>query len=356
MRLALVTLGLVICFAGRSSAADNAPEQTAVYVSGEGGYHTYRIPAILVSRAGTVLAFCEGRRNSGSDAGDIDLLLRRSLDGGKTFGNPQVVWQEEGDITIGNPCPVEDRSTGTIWLGFCRNNDRVFITSSEDDGVTWAPPREITKEVKPDNWTWYATGPVHGIQLSSDRLLMPCDHRNKDDGSRRSHVILSDDHGATWKLGGILEPGTDECACVETADGQVYLNMRSYHGQYRRAIARSANGGDTWSPVTLDEALIEPVCQASVARYSTESDGGKNRLLFSNPASETRINMTVRVSHDEGRTWTSGKTLDAGPSAYSDLAVLDDGTILCLYEHGLIKAYETISVARFGIEWLLRDD
>ena len=328
------------------------PKQAPVFVSGEGGYHTYRIPAILVTRNGTVLAFCEGRRKGRSDHGDIDLVLKRSLDGGETWQATQVVWQEEGDVTIGNPCPVEDRDTGRVWLGFCRNNDRVFVTHSDDDGATWAAPVEITQDVKPESWTWYATGPVHGIQLENGRLLMPCDHRLEGSKTMYSHVIYSDDHGATWRLGGVLGENTDECTAAQTVDGAVYLNMRSYHGKNRRAVARSTDGGATWSQVTLDEALIEPVCQASVLRYSTAKDGDKNRLLFSNPASTERVRMTIRVSYDEGQTWTAGKVLHAGPSAYSDLAVTADGTILCLYERGAASAYETITLARFGIEWL----
>lgn len=340
----LIVALVVVAFVQRGAAAQ---EQNAVFVGGEGGYHTYRIPALMVSAKGTVLAFCEGRRNSGSDAGDIDLLLKRSLDGGATWGAAQVVWKEEGDVTIGNPCPVQDSSTGRIFLAFCRNNDRVFMMSSDDDGVTWAAPTEITQAVKPAGWTWYATGPVHGIQLANGRLLMPCDHRLEDNKIMYSHVIYSDDHGATWRLGGLLTANTDECTAAELADGSVYLNMRSYEGKNRRAVARSTDGGATWSAVTLDESLVEPVCQASVLRY-------QDRLLFSNPANEKRVRMTVRVSGDDGRTWSAGKVLHEGPSAYSDLAALADGTLLCLYERGEKNAYETITLARFAVEWLTR--
>jgi len=328
------------------------PKQARVFVAGEGGYHTYRIPAILVSPKGTVLAFCEGRRNSGSDHGDIDLVLRRSSDHGATFGPMQVVWTEAGDVTVGNPCPVVDASTGTIWLLFCRDNDDVFVTHSTDDGATWAAPREITQDVKSADWSWYATGPVHGIQLESGRLLIPCDHRIRGSKTMYSHVVYSDDHGATWRLGGVLDEKTDECTAVQTADGAVYLNMRSYHGKRCRAVARSADGGETWSEVALDENLVEPTCQASVLRLSTAADGGKNRVLFSNPASTERVSMTVRVSYDECKTWSPGRVLHHGPSAYCDLAAASDGTVLCFYERGAQHAYETITLARFGLAWL----
>ncbi|MFH1730966.1 MAG: sialidase family protein, partial [Planctomycetota bacterium] len=148
-----------------------------LFTSGGGGYHTYRIPAIVLTRDNTLLAFCEGRKNGGGDAGDIDLMLRRSTDNGETWEEMQLV-HEEGDgapITIGNPCPVVDRDTGTVWLPFCRNNDRVFVTRSTDDGKTWAEPLEITRDVKKPEWEWYATGPGHGIQLAGGRMVIPCD-------------------------------------------------------------------------------------------------------------------------------------------------------------------------------------
>jgi sialidase-1 len=247
---------------------------------------------------------------------------------------------------------VVDQSTGIIWLPFCWNNDRVFVTKSDDDGATWATPVEITADVKPQNWSWYATGPVHGVQLSSGRLLIPCDHRVIGEERNRSHVVYSDDHGATWRLGGVLDERTDECVAVETTDGSVYLNMRSYHGENRRAVARSTDGGESWSPVTLDEALIEPVCQASAIRFTDEKRNDRNRMLFSNPASTDREQMTVRVSYDEGRTWTDGAVLHAGPAAYSDLCVTSDLMPVCLYERGDDNAYETITFAVFSLQWL----
>ena len=326
-------------------------DEQPVYVGGREGYHTYRIPAVLVTQKGTVLAFCEGRKDSGADHGDIDLMVRRSTDSGKTWGTMQTIW-DDGDHTIGNPAPVQDRDTGTIWLPFCRDNDRVFVTHSTDDGLTWAGPREITQDVKPADWTWYATGPVHGIQLTSGRLLIPCDHRVEDDNAQYSHVIVSDDHGESWKLGGTLPANTDECTAVELEDGRVYLNMRSYHGKNRRAIAWSDDGGETWSAIQFDQTLVEPVCQGSVLRLSSSSDGGKNRILFSNPANPERVQMTVRVSYDEAQAWSAGQCIHWGPSAYSDLCVLSEGHIGLLYEKGQKSAYETITFARIPLDWL----
>jgi sialidase-1 len=235
----------------------------------------------------------------------------------------------------------------------------VFVTHSRDDGVTWARPREITEAVKKPHWRWYATGPVNGIQLTrgahKGRLVVPANHSDHSDPARhpyRSHVIYSDDHGQTWQLGGVEEEMTNESTVVELADGSLLHNMRSYAGKNRRAIATSNNGGLNWSTVTLDETLVEPVCQASILRYSWPEGGEKSCVLFSNPASVKRQNMTVRLSHDEGKSWPASRTLHAGPSAYSCLVVLPDRTVGCLYESGVTNASERIVFARFPLAWL----
>lgn len=335
-----------------------APAQLDIFRAGEGGYHTYRIPALIVSRQGTLLAFCEGRRNSASDAGNIDLVLRRSFDGGRTWAAMQTV-VDAGEDTVGNPTPVVERKTGAILLLMTRNpgrvteretgpNDRtVWMARSTDDGATWSPPAEITAQVKQPGWTWYATGPGNGIQLRSGRLVIPCDH-NSSDNRRFSHVIYSDDRGATWKIGGIAEEGTNESAVVELKNGELLLNMRSYHGKHRRAVQRSRDGGLTWSPLILDDALIEPVCQASMIADS------RGRVLFSNPAATTRARMTVRMSVDGGHTWTASRVLHEGPAAYSSLAALRGNHIGLLYELGQANPYERIAFARMDAAWLQR--
>jgi sialidase-1 len=346
-------------------------EQSPVFVSGKDGYHTYRIPALIVSPKGTVLAFCEGRKDGGGDAGRIDLLLKRSTDGGRTWSAQQVVWSD-GRNTCGNPAPVIDQATGTIWLlmtwnlaedresaiehGTSKDTRRVFATHSKDDGVTWTKPVEITQSVKRHDWGWYATGPVHGIQLTrgphKGRLVIPANHSERDAQGKpvsRSHCIYSDDHGKTWALGGVLDERTNESTIVELSDGTLLQNMRTYKGKNRRAVARSYDGGVTWTAVRHDEILIEPVCQASLLRGTWPGIGRKSRVLFSNPASLQREKMTVRVSYDEGRTWPVSVLLYEGPSAYSCLTVLPGGLIGCLYERGEKRPYETITLARFGV-------
>jgi sialidase-1 len=341
--------------------------QTEVFRSGEGGYHTYRIPALITSRKGTMLAFCEGRRGSRSDSGDIDLLIKRSFDQGKTWTKTQVV-ADFGADTIGNPAPVVEQKTGAILLLLTRNpgsvtekqivdssveaTRTVWITRSADDGATWTPPEEITASVKKPDWTWYATGPGNGIQLRSGRLVIACDHVQKGSQERHSHVIYSDDRGKTWAIGGVADDKTNESAVAELRDGSLLLNMRSYRGQNRRDIARSTDGGLTWSKAEPDPALIEPVCQASLIRAVRAGKRSDGRLLFSNPADTKRMRMTVRLSPDDGKTWPLSKVLHAGPAAYSSLAVLRDGSIGILYERGDASPYERITFARFSLGWM----
>ena len=333
------------------SRADNGRFTTDMFTSGAGGYHTYRIPSLLVTPKGALLAFCEGRKTSTSDAGDIDLLMRRSDDGGRTWGPTTLVHEEGGTtpITIGNPCALVNATTGIIWLAFCRNNDDVLVTSSTDEGRTWATPRTITGTVKKPGWTWYATGPGVGIQLvrgpHAGRLVVPCDHRESVVGKPAmfSHVLFSDDHGQTWTLGGTVAQHTDECQIVELATGELLINMRNYWDRDggrpdrggRRAVARSRDGGATWSPLEFDAALIEPVCQASLIAIPRPGRPAETLLVFSNPASTTgRRALTVRVSGDEGRTWPVTIPVNAGPSAYSCLTPLADSRVGLLYERG----------------------
>lgn len=350
---------------GLPAAAEEQPAVVSVWTSGEGGYHTYRIPSVIVAPNGDLLAFCEGRRNSSGDHGNLDLLQKRSTDGGATWSEQVVVYEEGGEreTTIGNPCPVVDQSTGVIWMPFTRDNDDVFVASSDDSGATWSAPVEITESVKPPAWGWYATGPGVGIQLKSGphagRLVIPCDHRcpEYDCGS---HVIYSDDHGSTWQLSpDVIQPGANECQVVELADGRLMLNarMESSRRTGQRGLSFSDDGGQTWSPLSQESGLADPVVQASLIVF--EPTPGGRVLLFSNPdVPQTvergkRINLTIQVSRDEGQTWTSKRVLHPGPSAYSCLMALPNGNVGCLYEAGDKSAYETIRFASIPKDWLL---
>lgn len=354
-------------------------EQQNIFISGQDGYKLFRIPALVTTKTGAILAFCEARKFSGSDDDQIDLVMRRSVDGGLTWA-PLVVIYSERDFTLGNPAPVVDTVTGYIWMPLCKNSRSggedqicagkasrtVWLACSRDDGLTWEPLRDMTQQVKRSNWTWYATGPGHGIQLRSGRLMVACDHivyrtgdRHKDPG--HSHVIYSDDHGETWQIGGISDQGANESTVLETVDGYVLLNCRNqYNPQDEitpqfRAIGASHNGGLHFLPLIHDAALPEPICQASICRLSDTKTGTRNRVIFSNPgasATRKRIRMTIRLSYDECRTWPIERVLHEGMSAYSDLCVTHDGMICCLYEAGMDSPYETIRLARFDLDWL----
>jgi sialidase-1 len=349
--VAFIGLAALVLIPGIDARAAEDRFTIDVFTSGVGGYHTYRIPSLLVTPKGSLLAFCEGRKTGASDAGDIDLVMRRSDDRGRTWSPMTLVHEDGGTkpVTIGNPCPVVDATTGTTWLTFCRDNRDVVVMSSQDDGRNWTAPRTITEMVKKAAWTWYATGPGVGIQLTrgqhSGRLVIPCDHREPVDGKsvKFSHVIFSDDHGKTWALGGTVDRHTDECQVVELADGELLINMRNYWGRDggrpdragMRALARSRDGGATWSPLTFDSTLIEPVCQASLIVVPRPGRPEERLLVFANPASTTaRRNMTVRVSPDSGKTWPIAIPIDEGPAAYSCLAPLPEGRVGLLYERG----------------------
>lgn len=349
---------MLFAFAGCKTTEVNSlmvkpPEN--LFESGKDGYKTFRIPAIVTSTKGTILAFAEGRKNGASDTGDIDLVLKRSEDNGKTWSALSVVWND-GENVCGNPAPVVDKSTGTIYLlstwnlGSDHESDiikqtskdtrRVFVLHSSDDGQTWSAPEEITKAVKLADWTWYATGPCHGIQavkgLTAGRLIIPCDHIEAVTNKYFSHSIYSDDHGKSWMLGGSTpQDRVNECTIAELSDGKLMLNMRNYdRSQKTRKISLSNDGGITWGNIYSDKSLPEPICQGSLLQVSSTGKG-KSRLLFLNPADENkRQNMTLRLSSDEGSTWQKSKVLHAGPSAYSDLTRLPNGNIGCLYEAG----------------------
>ena len=334
---------------------------TVVWEAGKGGYHTYRIPVVIATTEGTLLAFAEGRKGGQGDAGNIDLLVKRSSDNGQTWSDPIVIW-DDGTNTCGNPAPVVDAQTGTIHLlmtwnkgtdheteimmGTSEDIRRVFHTASTDDGQTWSTPRDISETTRLPDWRWYATGPVNGIQRSqgphAGRLIIPANHSTpadtRDPASYRSHIVYSDDSGVTWHIGGIHEPYTNESTIAELSDGRLMQNMRSYHGLNQRAISTSADEGYTWSPVTMDTTLIEPVCQASLIRYSASHTGQpEGVLLFSNPASTERERMTIRASFDDGATWPDSLEIETGSSAYSSLVALPANRIGLLYERNDYK-------------------
>jgi sialidase-1 len=379
---AMKLLAIAVLWSIAACAAQPLLTKTQLFQGDEGGYKLYRIPGIVVTRHGTILVYCEGRRHSGSDWDTIDILLRRSTDGGKTFSppesiahvttpiarNPVAIERKQGqptDVTYNNPVAVADRN-GTVHFLFCLEYMRVFYMRSRDDGKTFSPPVEITAAFdtfRPEfAWRVAATGPGHGIQLANGRLIVPVwlalGTTGNGHGPSVNATVYSDDHGATWHRGDLAIapnspefPSPNETTAVQLTDGSVMLNIRTPSTQNRRAIVTGKDGATAWSQPRFQPDLHDPLCFASLVRL-------KKRLLFSNPdnltradgrdiASKDRKNLTVRISYDEGASWSVKKTLEPGPSAYSDLAVLRDGTILCFYE-----AARQLLLARLNLEWL----
>jgi sialidase-1 len=329
-------------------------------------YTKYRIPSMIVTQKGTVLTFCEGRAGDGGDAEDIDLLVKRSTDNGETWSELAIVWDDGGN-TCGNPCPVIDQTTGRIILMMTWNlvgngedlhaimkegddTRRPFMCYSDDDGLTWSEPEDLTATCKNPDWGWYATGPGIGIQLKSDkyknRIVIPANYsystKNETEWGFKSgiglgaHVLLSDDGGATWRMSKSITPRCNESQMVELSDGRLMMNMRSYNGMGCRAISYSEDGGETWSKIEHALQLVEPVCQASIIEYGQYD--GKKMYLFSNPSAvEDRVCMTIKTSFDECKTWSNAKLIFNNKAEYSCLTVLPNGNIGLLYEVGLVE-------------------
>ena len=363
-------------------------QPVTVFENGEAGYKIFRIPAIVLASNGDLLAFCEARQ--GGDLSEIDLVLKRSSDKGKTWQKLKVVQESDDfrdlfdkgkkEISVGNPAPVVDRLDpqypGRIWLPFTLENDRVFVTYSDDHGKTWSKRRELTKAVKKPEWGWYATGPVHSIQIQKGkhkgRLVIPCDHRLGDDGEDRgengAHAFISDDHGKSWKMGAIDDTYKDglnanETTVVELNDGRLYFNTRDQNGNGpgTRGDAFSSDGGLTFDRsndekykyfVPSPKIMDPPAVQCSLLRAGSKNDGDPmDLILFSGPdengpTGKGRTDLRIRYSTDEANTWLDGPLIHEGKAAYSDMVRFEFGSYGVLFEVGGKKnKYERIVFA-----------
>jgi len=350
-----------------------------IFENQKGGYVHYRVPGIVVTTKGILLAYCEARMRG--DWGDIDIMMRRSTDGGRTWGERQEISKATGEIsknpvalqqnlatkdelTLHNPVMIVDHKTGTIHFLYCAEYARCFYRRSNDDGKTFSEPVDITdtfeKFRSEYDWKVIATGPGHGIQLKNGRLIVPVwmSTGTGGHGHRPScvSVIYSDDHGKTFHRGEIVTCDPDplvnpsESVALQLTDGRVMLNIRNESKVHRRAVSYSADGATGWTMPVFDEELFEPICMASIIRLTEQPKHEKNRILFSNPDSRlphVRRNLSIKLSYDEGETWPVSKTLEPDISGYSDLTVGSDGTIYCIYETD-----RNICVARFNLEWL----
>lgn len=369
-------------------------EKIDLFTADAGGYKLYRIPGVVVTAKGTVLAYCEARKSDRGDWGTIDILLRRSTDGGRTWGEPTKIADVPGpkaknpvalaqkladpnDVTYNNPVMIADPA-GPVHLLFCLEYMRCFYSRSDDDGKTWAAPTEITASAfdpfkKDYDWKVLATGPGHGIRLKSGRLVVAVWLSTGTGGhAHRPSVVstvYSDDAGKTWHRGEVAVPNTpewinpNESTVAELSDGTVVLNARSESHAHRRLVTTSKDGATNWTKPVFDDALVEPICMGSLLAMP----GPKPVLLYSGPdnlekakgkpapgTNRDRKNVTVRLSEDGGKTWAAKRSVEEGASAYSDLAMLRDGTMLLFYERGGPQRanYGRLTVARFALDWI----
>lgn len=378
--LGAVALALAGCAGAPRSPAPPLFERAALEQSGDAGVHTYRIPALAVTNAGTLIAAFDARNDSPADLpGNIDVVVRRSRDLGRSWSPVRRVVDFDGGRGGGDPSLLVDRVTGRVFLfyeyappgrGIFRSNaDRDSASTgtvhphviwSDDDGATWQGPRSLTAALKPAGATGMFATSGHGIQLSAHsrapgRLLQPYAWL---DAERRMHAgnAYSDDHGATWTLGPSIGAGLDENKAVELDDGRVMQNIRAYEKtRTHRLVAISRDGGIRFGPATEDSALPDPRNNADVVRVGPDARPGTRAarmLLFSNTAHESRrVNLTVRLSCDSGRSWSVSKVVEPGLAMYSTMARLPDGTIGMLYENGDAKG---ITFVRFDLAWLGR--
>lgn len=383
------------------SAAEQFMDKQDIFTVGEDpAFSLYHIPGIVVTAKGTVLAWCEARKRAAgvSDWDDIRLLMRRSTDDGKTWSPAKSIANVDGpktknpfalkmknvdadDVTYNNPVMIADKD-GTVHMLFCLEYMRCFYQRSDDDGLTFSKPVEITatfESFKKDyDWKVLATGPNHSIQLKTGRLIVPVWLSTGTGGNAHrpsvTATIYSDDQGKTWKAGDIAVPCTDEwinpneTVAIELNDGRVMLNVRSESKAHRRLVTISKDGATGWSTPKFDDALLEPICMAGIVRYNHD---GKTLILFSNPhnlekakgkpepgKNRDRKNVSVKLSADEGQTWSVNTSIEPGPSMYSDIGVTQAGTILCFYgRSGDSKGVAAfaggrLTLARFNLEWL----
>ncbi|MEM7374768.1 MAG: sialidase family protein [Bacteroidota bacterium] len=367
-----------------------------LFEAGTNGYFTFRIASMVATKEGTLLAFAAAREGVGGDWDPINIVMRRSTDYGKNW-EPLTVVVKDGKLPCDNAMPIVDYETGEVHMLYQIDYARCFYIKSTDDGKSWTKATEIThvidqfKEIYP--WRVLAPGPGHGIQMTNGRLVVPfwlSDGGSKEHGpNHRGHrpsivvSVYSDDHGKSWKAGEVAVPDNDvsvipnETSLIQLADGRVMFNSRNESPNYRRLVTYSQDGATKWSPPEFHDAFFEPICFASMVRYSIQPQQSKNRILFCNPdsrhdpwiakrsatprsaRSRHRTNLTVRMSYDEGITWPVKKVLDPNIAGYSDMAVTPDGTIHVLYEGGVIEGQNNnmyknaqMSVASFDLAWL----
>lgn len=360
--------GSVVLAAALLAQGAPLPRSTDVFVSGQEGYFAYRIPAIETAPDGALLAFAEGRKynlgDPGHEGNDIDLVLRRSTDGGASWSSVILI-EDPGELwSAGNPATVVDRQTRRVWLFYLRckpgrntssarpgtDDSQILARTSDDNGLTWSVPVDLTavsRDLADPKWRCSVVGPGGGIQTRAGQLVMPA-WRFEPWGV---FAMFSIDHGKTWQRSELV-PGLvgDECQLVELDDGRLMLDARQQRGSHRWH-AFSSDGARTWTS-PIPGVAVTPVCCA-IERFSLTTDGhDRNRILWTGPAGPGRSNLVVRVSGDEARTFSRERRIAEGPAAYSDLTILADHSVGVLWERGVDRGYQFITFTRFDAEWV----
>lgn len=353
-------IGLTAACCASLSAQGQINYVSDAMVAGTDGYNVYRIPGFTVAQDGSLLLFAEGRPSSADPGGpgDIDLVYKRSTDGGQTWSNVSVLHQQSG-FDFSDPRVVIDQSTGHAHLLYTRwptnsgqasvpvgqgsNSANVFRMVSTDHGATWSSPINITTDVKDPSWASINTGPGLGIQLQwqdadpsrNGRMIVPAHHRP---ATYRGVAQYSDDGGATWNYGGSTPGFTDEAEIIELVNGDLLWDGRQQFGN-RRERYISQDGGETWSNF-VDSNITVTTVDTGIVRYSAIREGDdRNRILYSAPlgsdlgTGNNRNNIGVYTSYDEGRTFINPVHIQSGGAAYSVIDRMKDGSIGLIYEN-----------------------
>jgi len=372
----LLLMGVSIAKELPKESIENATNEKEVFISGQDGYQSYRIPATIKAANGDILAFCEGRVAHAGDFGNIDIVMKRSEDNGKTWSALQKV-VDYGSLQAGNPAPVVDLTDpaypkGRIFLFYNTGNNHegeirkgkgireVWYSTSTDQGQTWSEPTNITQQVHRPNqpvlnptynfkedWRSYANTPGHAMQFDSGvfkgRIFVAANHSagepQADFKDYRAHGYYTDDHGKTFKLSENSPfEGSNESMAAQITEDRLLMNSRNQQGQVRsRIVSISGDGGASWDTTYFDSNLPDPINQGSILSFTNK---GKRLLTFCNAASIVgRDSLTLRISKDNGKSWFYNKKIALGPigykgdySAYSDLVQIDQKTIGVLYE------------------------
>ena len=382
MKLILYVLFFCLSF---SNTQGTERKVTIIHKQGQFGCHTFRIPAMVATNKGTLLAVYDMRYNSRRDLqGHMDIGLSRSTDGGETWARPVPIMDmkkfgglPEDQNGCSDPNILVDRKTGEIlvsavwthgkpgthqWVGkgsepghSIHKSSQFMMVRSKDDGLTWSEPENWTKRLKDPKWCLFAPAPGNGINLMDGTLVMPTQGRDAT-GFPFSNLMWSKDHGKSWTLSSPARDNTTECSVAELKDGSLMLNIRDNRNRKDksktngRAVSVTDDMGKTWKVHSSDHgALPEPVCMASLISHDLKD--GRRVLFFSNPNSKyKREKMTVRMSLDQGKTWPKSILLDQKGGAYSSLAMVDDRTLGILYESSVADmVFQKIKLSEFGL-------